>query len=165
MASSTSDLDDTDRRILALLQADGRMTNAALADAVGLTATPMLQRVRKLEEAGVIQRYTAVVDPSKVGRPVLAFVHITLKDHGLQNHKKLVGIVARLPHVLECHHIAGEEDILLKVSLRDIAELEHLLLNELSASGLVGRIKTTLVLSSYKSGAPVPIGLEKEKEP
>ena len=104
MADSTISLDDVDRRILALLQEDGRMTNAALADAVGLTATPMIQRVRKLEEAGVIQRYTAVVDPAKVGRPVLAFVHVTLKDHGLQNHKKLVGIVSRLPHVLECHH-------------------------------------------------------------
>lgn len=162
MASSSIELDDTDRRILELLQADGRMTNAALADAVGLTATPMLQRVRKLEEAGVIQRYTAVVDAPKIGRPVLAFVHVTLKDHGLQNHKKLVGIVSRLPHVLECHHIAGEEDILLKVALRDIAELEHLLLNELSASGLVGRIKTTLVLSSYKSTSALPVSKEVE---
>ncbi len=162
MAVSTIELDTIDRTILELLQRDGRMTNAALADVVGLTAPPMLQRVRKLEEAGVIQRYTAVVDPSKIGRPILAFVHITLKDHGLQNHKKLVGIVGRLPHVLECHHIAGEEDILLKVSLKGIGEPEHLLLEEISASGLVGRIKTTLVLSSYKSNAPIPVSTEEE---
>lgn len=163
MAESTFTLDAVDRRIVALLERDGRMTNAALAEAVGLTATPMLARVRKLEEAGVIRGYAALVDAAKLGRPVLAFVHVTLKDHGLANHKKLVGIVTRLPHVLECHHIAGEEDMLLKVCLRDIAELEHLLLEELSASGLIGRVKTTLVLSSYKSTTAVPV--EPEAEP
>jgi Lrp/AsnC family leucine-responsive transcriptional regulator len=155
MVQNTTGLDTIDCRIVELLQEDGRMTNAALADAVGLTPTPMLQRIRKLEQSGVIQRYTAVIDARKVGRPVLAFVHVTLKDHGLKNHHKLIAIANGLPQVLECHHIAGEEDFLLKVAVRDIAELEHLLLHELSASGIVGRVNTTLVLSSSKQAAPI----------
>jgi Lrp/AsnC family leucine-responsive transcriptional regulator len=155
-AEDTVQLDAIDRQILQLLQQDGRMTNAALAEAVGLTATPMLARMRKLEQSGVIERYTAVVDAAKVGRPVLAFIHVTLKDHGLAPHDKLVAIVGALPQVLECHHIAGEEDFLLKVCVRDIAELERLLLRELSASGVVGRAKTTLVLSSSKRTGAIP---------
>jgi len=159
-------MDAIDCRIVELLQTDGRMTNAALAEAVGLTATPMLQRIRKLEQAGVIQRYTAVVDAAKVGRPVVAFIHITLKDHRMQNHSKLVSIAGALPQVLECHHIAGAEDFLLKVAVSDIQELEHLILHELSASGAVGRINTTLVLSSSKIAGPIaPLSAANEVVP
>lgn len=160
MAQTAGLLDPIDAQIVELLQKDGRMTNAALAEAVGLTPTPMLQRIRKLEQAGVITGYTAVVDGPKVGRGVIAFVHVTLKDHGLANHKKLVTIAHGLPQVLECHHIAGEEDFLLKVAVKDIAELEHLLLHELSASGVIGRINTTLVLSSSKVAGPIKPVLE-----
>ncbi len=131
------------------------MTNAALADAVGLTATPMLQRMRKLEQAGVIRGYTALVDAEKLGRPVLAFVHVTLSGHGLPGHQRFVASVSELPEVLECHHIAGEEDFLLKVAMHDIAELERFLLHRLGASGAVERVKTTFVLSSAKHGAPI----------
>jgi Lrp/AsnC family leucine-responsive transcriptional regulator len=154
MAQETR-LDDIDRTILMLLQEDGRMTNAALAEAVGLTPTPMLQRIKKLEQAGVIRRYMAVVDPVKVGRPIEAFVHVTLKDHTLPNHKRFLALASGLSEVLECHHLAGEEDFLLKVAMRDIAELESVILNKISASGLVGRLKTTLVFSSAKSMAPI----------
>ncbi len=134
------------------------MTNSALADAVGLTPTPMLQRIKKLEQSGVIKRYTAILDPALVGRPTLAFVHVTLKSHGLPNHRTFLSLVEGLPEVLECHHIAGEEDFLLKVAVRDIAELEHFLLHRLSTSTVIGRVKTTFVLSSSKSNAPIPVG-------
>lgn len=150
-------LDDIDRKILRLLQESGRMTNAALAEAVGLTPTPMLQRMRRLEQSGVIKGYMAVVDPVKVGKPILAYVHVTLKGHGLALHKKLLDIVEGLEEVIECHHIAGDEDFLLKVAARDIAELEGFLLRRLSTSGVIGRVKTTFVLSTSKShGALVP---------
>src|SRR4051794_37862152 len=96
-------LDKIDREILRLLQENGRMTNAALADLVGLTPTPMLQRIKKLEQSGVIKRYAAIVDLAAVGRPTLAFVHVTLKSHGLENHQRFLGMVATLPEVLECH--------------------------------------------------------------
>jgi len=151
------ELDAIDRRIVALLQENGRLTNAALAEAVGLTPTPMLARVRRLEEAGVIERYTALVDPAKLGKGVTCFVHVSLKGHGLAQHTKFLGLVDKLPEVLACHHIAGDEDFLLEVSVHDIAELERFLLDRLSSSGVVDRVKTTLVLSSHKKhGAVLP---------
>lgn len=150
-------LDEIDRKILLLLQGGGRMTNAALAEAVGLTPTPMLQRMRRLEQSGVIKGYMAIVDPVKVGKPILAFVHVTLKGHGLALHRKLLDIVEGLEEVIECHHIAGDEDFLLKVAARDIAEIEGFLLRRLSTSGVIGRVKTTFVLSTSKShGSLVP---------
>jgi Lrp/AsnC family leucine-responsive transcriptional regulator len=155
-------LDGIDRAILRLLQQSGRMTNAALADAVGLTPTPMLQRIRKLEQLGVILRYAAVVDAEKVGRPVLAFVHVTLKSHEATVHQTLLDLVKDMPEVMECHHIAGDEDFLLKVAMQSIPELERLLFR-LGASGTIARIKTTFVLSSAKSSGPVPIDEEGEE--
>jgi Lrp/AsnC family leucine-responsive transcriptional regulator len=154
MADTT--LDPIDCTILDLLQKDGRMTVAALAEAVGLTPTPMLQRLRKLERAGVIQRYAAIVDAAKVGRPVRAFVHVTLKAHSLEMHEKMVRLADAMPQVLECHHVAGEEDYVLEVAVKDIAELERLILHELSASKIVGRVKTTFVLSSSKLAGAIP---------
>lgn len=148
--SSTGELDEVDREIVALLQQNGRLSNAALAEAVGLTQTPMLQRVRKLERTGVITGYRAVVDPAKLGRSIVAFVHVTLKAHGSAIHQKFLDLISTVDNVLECHHIAGDEDFLLKVVVRDVLDLERFLLHELSASGVVGRVKTTFVLSSAK---------------
>ncbi|MBK6513355.1 MAG: Lrp/AsnC family transcriptional regulator [Polyangiaceae bacterium] len=158
---ATETLDAIDRKILSLLQDNGRMTNAALAEAVGLTPTPMLQRIRKLEQSGVITGYMAMVDPSKVGRAVLAFIHVTLRSHGVPVHQRFLELVARLPEVLECHHIAGEEDFLLKIAVRDIAEVETFLLRRLGATDVIGRVKTTFVLSTSKRTGPlVPAGAE-----
>jgi Lrp/AsnC family leucine-responsive transcriptional regulator len=155
MVTSASELDALDRQIVMLLQQNGRMTNAALAEAVGLTATPMLARIRKLEQSDVIRGYGALVDAAKLGRPVLAYVHVTLVGHGLENHRRFIESVVELPEVLECHHIAGDEDFLLKVAMHDIAELEHFLLHRLSSSGAIERVKTTFVLSTAKHGAPI----------
>lgn len=155
-------IDEIDRKIVRLLQENGRLTNAALAEAVGLTPTPMLARVRRLEESGVIQRYMAIVDPASAGMGVMSFVHVSLKSHGLAIHTKFLELVDDLPEVIECHHIAGDEDFLLKVAVRDIAALEHFLLQRLSTSGVVGRVKTTLVLSSRKTSGALPIAEPKE---
>jgi Lrp/AsnC family leucine-responsive transcriptional regulator len=157
-SSADVEIDDIDRKILGLLQSNGRMTNAALAEAVGLTPTPMLQRMRKLEHSVVIKNYVAVIDPAKVGRPTLAFIHVTLKAHGLMVHQEFIRIVEGLPEVIECHHIAGEEDFLLKVVVKDIADIERFLLHRITASSVIDRVKTTFVLSSQKNNSPIPIG-------
>jgi Lrp/AsnC family leucine-responsive transcriptional regulator len=145
------ELDAIDRTILRMLQQNGRTTNAALAEAVGLTATPMLQRVRKLEQLGVITRYSAVVDPAKLGRAVVAFVAVTLKNHKLAHHERFLELVAGLSEVLECHHVAGDDDYLLKIAVSDIAAVERFLLHRLSASDVIGRVRTTFVLSSSRT--------------
>lgn len=151
-------IDDIDRQILALLQQNGRMTNAALSEAVGLTATPLQQRVKKLEQRGVITGYAALVDRSAVGRATLAFVHVKLAQHRIDTHRQFLALVDDLPEVLECHHIAGEHDFLLKVAVRDIPEYERFLLHRLSNEMAIDRVKTTFVLSSHKDAKTVPIG-------
>lgn len=152
-------MDAIDTRILELLQEDGRMPSAALADAVGLTPTPLRDRLKKLVESGAIRKYTAIVDPARVGRPISAFVQVELKSHqGLTNHNKFIELARSIPAVTECHHLAGEDDFLLRVVVRDIAELERVLLHRLTGSNLVSRVKTNLVLSSSKESAPIPVG-------
>lgn len=150
-------LDPIDRQILRILQQNGRMTNAALAEAVGLTATPMLQRMKKLEQRGVITGYVALVNPRAVGRGVTAFVHVKQTEHRIANHKRFLQTVAGFSEVLECHHIAGEEDFLLKVVVRDISEYEHFLLHRLSKIPGIDRVKTTFVLSTGKAETAIPI--------
>lgn len=150
-------IDDIDRQVLRTLQENGRASNAALAAEAGLTPTPMLQRLKRLEQGGVIRKYMAVVDPAAVGCGTLAFIHVTLKSHEIGLHKSFVELVQKLDEVLECHHIAGEEDFLLKVAVPDIPALEHFLLHRISTSKAIGRVKTTFVLSSSKKDSPLPI--------
>jgi Lrp/AsnC family leucine-responsive transcriptional regulator len=151
------ELDEIDRKILRLLQQNGRMTNAALAEAVGLTATPMLQRIKKLEQRGVITRYVALVNARAVGRGTTAFVQVKQTEHRIANHKRFLETIAGFSEVLECHHVAGDEDFLLKVVVRDISEYEHFLLHRLAKIPGIVRVKTTFVLSTAKAETAIPI--------
>jgi DNA-binding Lrp family transcriptional regulator len=153
----TDRLDDTDLEILAVLQRDARTSLAALAEAVGLTPTPLRARLERLEARGVIRGYHADVDAAQVGRAVTAFVHVTLKDHTLEPHRRFVKAVADMPEVLAAHHIAGEEDFLLEVAVESVAAFERFLLERLTTIAGIGRVKTTFVLSSAKRRAPVPL--------
>ena len=150
-------LDAIDRRILFLLQQNGRMTNAALAEDVGLTATPMLQRIKKLEQRGVITKYVALVEPASLGRGAMAFVHVKLAAHKLATHEIFLATVLEMPEVLECHHIAGEDDFLLKVVVRDIREYEYFLLHRITRIPDIDRVKTTFVLSTSKNETAIPV--------
>ncbi|MEW6282405.1 MAG: Lrp/AsnC family transcriptional regulator [Candidatus Eremiobacterota bacterium] len=151
------ELDQIDRNILRLLQVDGRMTNAALAEAVGLTPTPMLQRIRKLEQKGVITGYSARVDPAAVGRATMAFVHVQLTEHRLQNHERFLKAVRAMPEVLEAYHVAGDDDFLLKVAVRDIAAYERFLLDRLARVPGIDRARSTFILSCARCEGALPI--------
>jgi len=133
------------------------MTNAALAEAVGLTATPMLQRIKKLEQSGVLTGYAAIVDRFAVGRRTLAFVEVKLTEHRLPTHTRFVEAVRGFPEVLECHHVAGDEDFVLKVLVRDIEEYESFLLHKLTRVSGIDRVKTTFVLSTRKDERAIPV--------
>ncbi|MGB5036413.1 MAG: Lrp/AsnC family transcriptional regulator [Blastocatellia bacterium] len=150
-------LDAIDRRILRLLQENGRMTNTALAESVGLTATPLLQRIKKLEHRGVITKYVALVDPAALGRSTMAFVSVKLAAHKLATHEVFLATVHEMPEVLECHHIAGEDDFLLKVVVRDIREYEFFLLHRITGIPDIDRVKTTFVLSTSKNETAIPV--------
>lgn len=150
-------LDPTDLAIVGALQRDARLSLAALAEAVGLTPTPLRTRLERLEASGVIRGYHADVDPALVGRPVMAFVHVTMKDHALEGHRRFVKAVGSMPEVIEAHHIAGEEDFLLKVLVESMSAFEVFVLRRLTSIAGIGRVKTTFVLSSSKHRAAVPL--------
>jgi DNA-binding Lrp family transcriptional regulator len=153
-------IDPTDRTILRLLQGDGRMTNTELADRIGLTPAPTLGRVRKLEREGYIRKYVALVDPAKLGKAVTAFVSVIMKSHGQQTDASLRKAVGRLPEVLECHHIAGEEDYLLKVIAASPTDYERFVLGKLMKIAGIDKVKTTFVLSSSKIETKIPVDSE-----
>lgn len=151
------DLDRIDRTILRLLQENARISHTALAEAVGLSPNPLAQRLRKLESRGVIQGYQARVDPESVGRGTMAFVGVKQVDHRTESHHAFVEAVAALPEVIEVHHVAGEEDFLLKVAVRDMRAYERFLLEGLARIPGLERVRTTFVLSTPRAGSALPI--------
>lgn len=150
-------LDRQDKRILELLQSDGRMTNAELANRIGLTPAPTLARVNKLEATGVIRGYTALVDPLAVDLPFLAFVSVILSAPRPDEHARFLRAMLELPEVLECHHVAGDEDYLLKVVATGPKDYESLVMDRIGSIPEVQRVKTMLVLSSGKQTTALPV--------
>ena len=116
------ELDEIDRRILRVLQRDGRIQNTELAKKVGLSPSPCLRRVRLLEEAGVIDRYIAVVNPAKIGKGLMLFARIGLKTQDEDTIAHFAREVAKLPQVVECHLMLGDYDALVRVVAADIED-------------------------------------------
>ena len=150
-------LDSIDSAILRILQLDGRITNFQLAKKVGLTPAPTLARVKKLEASGYIRRFVALVDQTKLGMPVTAFVSVILESHKKKTTVDFVKAVQQLPEVLECHHIAGEEDFLLKVVAASPQDYERFVLDKLTKIDGIEKVKTTFVLSSSKLETAIPV--------
>ena len=149
-------LDAIDRRILAELQADGRMTNVELAQRAGISAPPCLRRVRRLEEAGIIRGYHADSDPQKLGWEIIFFAVV-----GLESQKETVlsafeHMVAEWPEVRECHMIRGGGDFLLKLVARDTAH-ENQLTTKLTGAPAVARVQTLQTIRTSRNLAGVPL--------
>jgi Lrp/AsnC family leucine-responsive transcriptional regulator len=143
-------LDRIDRKILTELQAEGRLPITGLAERVGLSKTPCQQRVKRLEEAGYIRGYAALLDLEKLGAGHVAFVEVKLNDTRAQALAAFNKAVLRLPEVEQCHMIAGDFDYLLKVRTRDIAEYRRVLGEALSALPHVANTSTFVVMESVK---------------
>ena len=145
-------LDDIDRKILDLLQHDARMTNAAIAAEVGLTAPSVFERVRKLEQRGVIRGYTIQVDPAALGKIMTAFIRLTVA----YDERYAAGIQALRgdPDVLECYHVAGEDCLLIKTRVSSPAELEALI-RRIRSYISIQRSVTMIALSAIKEDAPL----------
>jgi len=150
-------MDRTDRKILVALQAEGRITNAELAQRVGLSPPSVLERVKKLERAGVIRRYAALVEPALIGMRCFTYVEVSLSRHGNEAVQRFVRQITSMDEVLECHHITGDADFLLKIATRDIPAYEELILNRLTALPDVQNLKTLVVLSTMKHETSLPI--------
>jgi Lrp/AsnC family leucine-responsive transcriptional regulator len=143
-------LDEVDVQILALLQKDGRMTNADLAKAVGLSPPSVLQRVRALEKGGLIRGYVALLDAERLGLRITAWVEITLDLHQDQPIERFRRSVQEIPEILECYNVSGDFDFLLKVIVRDMRSYESFIREKLSKIKGVNQVKTNVVLGTNK---------------
>lgn len=150
-------LDELDRVLLRSLQEDARQSNAELARRVDLSATGLQKRLRRLEEAGVITGYVAQVDRESLGYDMLCFVQVTLQRHEPDAVENFRHEVQRMAEVLECHHLTGESDYLLKVVLRNRKHLEQFILHTLTPVRGMDKIRTSLVLSEIKATTAVPL--------
>ncbi|WP_137153393.1 Lrp/AsnC family transcriptional regulator [Devosia sp. FKR38] len=150
-------LSPIDRRILAALQADGRMTIQALADRVGLSASPCLRRIRQMEEAGIIAGYSATVDQKAVGLPVSVFVQIKLERQRAQELDAFGAAIARWPEVMECYLMTGQFDFLLRVVCADLAAYEQFLRSKLTQVAGVASIESSFSLGQVKYSRVLPL--------
>jgi len=140
-------IDATDRKIVSILQENARLSNAEIAERVGLTASSVHERVKKLERKGILKRYVAVVDADLLGKPMLAFVRLSVTNQAIS--KGIQQLCAMEPNILECHNVAGEDCYILKVRAEGPKQLERLLVAIKSKSDSI-RSVTNIVLSSFK---------------
>ena len=145
------DLDFKDKHLLEEIQENSRITNTELAKRIGLSPSSTLERVKKLEVSGIIEKYITLLNPRKAGYSCFTFVEIKLARHGETPVEDFISSIALIPEVLECHHITGEADFLLRVATKDIPAYEELILHQLSALANVQTMKTSVVLSTFKN--------------
>ncbi|MFE4104998.1 Lrp/AsnC family transcriptional regulator [Almyronema epifaneia S1] len=148
-------LSPLDLKAIACLMARARITWAELASVLGLSAPATADRVRKLEEQGVIQGYHAYINPQTLGYHLTAFIAVTLSHP--QHRATFLQKVAALSEIQECHHITGEDDYWLKVRCRNTQDLEHLISDELKSLEGVQKTRTTIVLSTLKESPLLPM--------
>jgi len=150
-------LDSIDRRLLAELQDEGRVTNVDLARRVGLTAPPCLRRVRALEEAGVIKGYHADLDASSLGFTITVFAMVSLKSQAEEDLRAFENHIKGLPEVRECHMLNGEIDFILKIVSKDLQSFQEFLTSKLTPAPNVASVKTSLTIRTAKNEPGVPL--------
>jgi len=150
-------LDPTDKKILEILQANSNITNAQLAIEIGLSPAPTLERVKKLENAGVLKSYHAVVDPAAIGMGVSTFVTVSLKGHNKDNIERFIKAINEIEEVVECHHVTGQADFILKIVAPDIPAYQKLMLEKVSNIEVVDNLQSTIILSTFKDSKVIPI--------
>jgi Lrp/AsnC family leucine-responsive transcriptional regulator len=150
-------IDDTDRRILRVLQVDGRISNQDLALRCNLSPSACSDRVRRLREQGIISGYAAVLDPSKVDRPLLIFVEVVLDRTTGDAFEAFAAAARRSPEVMECHMVAGGFDYLIKARVRDMAAYRRFLGEVLVEMPGVRETRTYAVLEEIKTSMSLPI--------
>jgi Lrp/AsnC family transcriptional regulator, leucine-responsive regulatory protein len=143
-------LDKTDIRLLELLQADARLTTKELADKLGKTVTPVYERKRRLENEGFITRYTAIVDKNKIGKSLVAFTNVQLRQHAQQILLNFEKAIIKFEEVMECYHMTGVYDYLLKVAVTDMAAYQDFIVNKLARLTDIGTVQSSFVMTEVK---------------
>ena len=143
-------LDKTDLQILNALQDNSKTTHKELADNLFLTRTPVFDRIRKLERRGIIKKYIALLNPKKIERGLTVFCFIRLKEHGISPVSEFQKEIQENSKVMECYHIAGEHDFVLKVMVKDVEEYQQFALKDLSHIRNIAQVQSSFVLGELK---------------
>ncbi|MFT5338115.1 MAG: Lrp/AsnC family leucine-responsive transcriptional regulator [Sphingobacteriales bacterium] len=157
-------LDRIDIRILDLLQNDARLTNKQIAEELGMSTTPVFERIKKLEKKGVIQKYVALVDRRKVGKNLLAYGSVRLKEHTQTSISTFVAQVKDFPEVIECMHTTGMGDYLLKIVVDDMDAYHRFVMDKLSAITVISHVETSFVLDEVIKTTAFPLLTEKNEQ-
>ncbi|MDZ4729746.1 MAG: Lrp/AsnC family transcriptional regulator [Xanthomonadales bacterium] len=153
----TNELDDTDRRLLDLLQQHGRLTNVELAERLNLSATPVARRWRRLEEQGYISGYIALIDQKRAGFDVTAYVSVRLSANEWKTAEAFELAVKNLANVMDCSVVTGSSDYMLRVVARDLEDYERFLKRELAVIDAINTIDSTIVLNRIVSRTQLPL--------
>ena len=150
-------LDDTDKKILQILQNNSKITNKELSNGLNLSVTAVFERIKKLERQGVISGYVALLKPEKVEKAFMVLTQIKLVQHTKTNVIQFEAEVVKLPEVLECYHVSGEYDYILKVLVKDMEAYREFMLTKLTNLEHIGSTQSTFIISSVKSTTALPL--------
>ena len=154
---SSESLDMIDLELLRMLQKDAKLTTKEIANCVNLSSTPVYERIKRLENEGLIEKYTAIVNAEKVGKKLTVFCNISLKEHTKEIGNKFVSDIVSLKEVVECYNISGDFDFLLKIMIRDMKHYQDFVINELGSIENIGSAHSNFVIGVIKHNYAVPI--------
>ena len=143
-------LDSIDLKLLKMLQKNAKLTTKELADAVNLTATPVFERLKRLEKQGYIKKYVTILDPEKLNRSMVVFCKVKLKQINREMADAFTRRIRHIPEVTECYNISGAYDYLLKIRTADMKQYQEFLINKLGDAETVGAIESTFVMGEIK---------------
>ena len=149
--------DAIDRRILQLLQSDAKLTNKEIAVRLGMTTTPVYERIKRLEAEGYIRRYVALLDRERLGYHLVAYCNVQLKEHAKRYLDRFEKEVRQLEEVVECYHIAGQFDYLLKVVATDISAYHRFIVDKLAALENIGNVQSMFVMREIGHSTALPV--------
>jgi len=152
-----SDLDAIDRRIISTLQENGRLSNVELADRVGLSPSPCLRRVRRLERHGYIEAYRAILQRKLVGLGLTVFIGVKIDGHANDKAEAFQEAVIAMPETISCHLIAGDIDYLIEVVVPDLDHYQRYLVEKLLDLPIVREVRSYIAIQTLKAGAPLPL--------
>ena len=151
------DLDAIDRRIIAALQADGRLSNVELADRVGLSPSPCLRRVKRLEREGYIEAYRATLQRGRIGLGFTVFVEVKIEGHANERAEAFQDAIVAMPEIVACHLVTGAADYLLEVVVPDLEHYQRFLVVKLLSLPIVREVRSNIAIQTLKAGGPLPL--------
>lgn len=150
-------LDETDIKLLQILQRNCNLTTKELAAKVNLSPTPVFERIKRLEKEGYIRKYTAILDAEKLSRGFVVFCNIKLKQHSKELGRQLVESISRLDAVTECYNVSGDYDFMLKIHAQNMRHYQDFVLNVLGEIDCIGSLQSVFVMGEIKNSFEVPL--------